>query len=156
MREMKFKFVLGCDGVTYCSSVVKTLDEMIGYNFLLDELIEDGGCKQGNIAFNDAFMSKDWVVEYMCQFTGFSDSKRTEEFPDGQEIYEHDLLEGRKGFLYKVVFENGAFYLYHANRTDERWGLLNRLYDIGMKDIFETIKVVGNIFESQTTNEEIK
>jgi uncharacterized phage protein (TIGR01671 family) len=69
------------------------------------------------------------------------------------EVYEGDLIKARKDFIYEVKFENGAFYLYHANKYDGmekiKWGLLNRFFDNDMIDILNESKVIGNIYENQ-------
>ena len=69
------------------------------------------------------------------------------------EIYENDIIRARKDYLYKVVFENGSFVLYHLNKYDGqeliRWGLLSRLFDSDMKDILEESEIIGNIYENQ-------
>jgi uncharacterized phage protein (TIGR01671 family) len=68
------------------------------------------------------------------------------------EIYENDIIRARKDYLYKVVFENGSFVLYHLNKYDGqeliRWGLLSRLFDSDMKDILEESEIIGNIYEN--------
>lgn len=69
------------------------------------------------------------------------------------EIYENDIIRARKDYLYKVVFENGSFVLYHLNKYDGRelirWGLLSRFFDSDMKDILEESEIIGNIYENQ-------
>lgn len=69
------------------------------------------------------------------------------------EVYEKDLIQARKNFIYEVKFENGAFYLYHYNKyaglEKVRWGLLNRLFDSDMQDILKECKVIGNIYKNQ-------
>ena len=56
------------------------------------------------------------------QFTGQYDSKRTKEYPNGQEIWEGDRLRYNTGFGGEpkerdgvVVFKNGAFMLDNAS-----------------------------------------
>lgn len=57
-------------------------------------------CDEGNITATDEgwdgpIIPADWV-EWL-QYTGLKDSKRTKEYPDGQEIYEGDIVhEGRQ------------------------------------------------------------
>lgn len=68
------------------------------------------------------------------------------------EIYENDIIRARKDYLYKVVFENGSFVLYHLNKYDGQelicWGLLRRFFDSDMKDILEESEIIGNIYEN--------
>ena len=81
----------------------------------------------------------------LMQYTGFKIKNI--------EIYENDIIRARKDYLYKVVFENGSFVLYHLNKYDGqeliRWGLLSRLFDSDMKDILEESEIIGNIYENQ-------
>ena len=46
------------------------------------------------------------------QFTGLRDNKRTEEYPEGQEVYESDLCE-KDGKIYQVVWMSNC----------AKWGL---------------------------------
>ena len=95
--------------------------------------------------------NKIWVLQesevdevIWCQFTGF--------IIKDKEVYEGDLIKTKKDFLYEVIFENGAFYLYHANKYDcdgrLKWGLLNRFFEADMKDILEQSEIIGNIYEN--------
>lgn len=41
--------------------------------------------------------------------SGLHDSKRNDEFPYGQEVYENDIIKDLEGNIYKVIFFNGMF-----------------------------------------------
>ena len=84
-----------------------------------------------NLAFTDEFNellayssiqvrldgSWKWIEEdefILMQFTGLKDKKRTEEFPEGQEIYEGDIIDVSMSFeggtlphIGKVVYDEG-------------------------------------------------
>ena len=71
----------------------------------------------------------------------------------GVEIYEGDILKN-KDFLYKFVYEYGSFVCLHLNEKyydgePKKWGLLSRLYDTDMVNIYNDIEVIGNIFKEQ-------
>lgn len=84
------------------------------------------------------------------EYSGFKDSTRNEEFPDGKKIYENDVLQLRnKELIYRVVFEDGAFVLYHQY---SKWGNLSRIYDADNKDIAELVEVVGHVSEFEIFN----
>lgn len=81
----------------------------------------------------------------LMQFTGLLDK-------NGKEIYEGDIVKSR--YNYQVIFEHGAFYLYHLEHKNWdgknlQWGLLNRMYDSDMKDLFKDFEVIGNIYENK-------
>ena len=87
------------------------------------------------------------------QYTGF--------IIKDKEIYEGDIIKGRKDTVYKVVFERGCFFLYHVNlfnpdKTNLRWGLLSRLFDSDMIDIEKNCEIIGNIYENQKLVNEVK
>lgn len=49
-------------------------------------------------------------IDYdIMTYSGMNDSKRTDEFPLGQEVYENDIIKDLKGNTYKVIFFNGMF-----------------------------------------------
>ena len=94
----------------------------------------------GNVLNNPYFQQQINIMQY----TGFKIKNI--------EIYENDIIRARKDYLYKVVFENGSFVLYHLNKYDGqeliRWGLLSRFFDSDMKDILEKSEIIGNIYEN--------
>ena len=78
-----------------------------------------------------------------------------------REVYEGDIIKGRKDTVYKVVFERGCFFLYHINlfdidKTNLRWGLLSRLFDSDMIDIEKDCEIIGNIYENKNLIAEVK
>jgi len=78
----------------------------------------------------------------LMTYSGLNDSKRTNELPEGQEVYEGDIIMDLNGDIYKVTFLNGKFI------ADAKSGI------IGRKDlelvISEKAYVVGNIYEKDT------
>lgn len=74
--------------------------------------------------------------------SGMNDSKRTHELPEGQEVYEGDVIMDIKGNIYKVVFFNGKFI------ADAKSEIIGRK-DLGLV-ISEKAYVVGNIYEKDT------
>ncbi|WP_163855767.1 YopX family protein [Paenibacillus elgii] len=95
--------------------------------------------------------------ETIGQYTGLRDSKRTEEFPDGQEIYEGDVFPppaaGRNENRIVVYDSEQAKYkavpvsLYHANTGNGGW----TGYELRWTD-----EVIGNIWEHPHLLEEAK
>ena len=77
----------------------------------------------------------------IMQYTGLKDQKRTEEYPEGQEIYKGDLVVDRytKVGYYPVVFLNGGFKVKGTPRGDIALGYL----------VSEGTEVVGNIYEKK-------
>ena len=77
------------------------------------------------------------------------------------EIYEGDIIKGRKDTVYKVIFERGCFFLYHLNlfnpdKTNLRWGLLSRLFDSDMIAIEIDCEIIGNIYKNKDLSSEVK
>ena len=92
------------------------------------------------------------------QYTGLKDSKRTKEFPEGQDIYEGDIVKltstmndhHQKGAvdIARVYFANGKFCIAPDG------------YEIGT-DLFSAklisiVEVIGNIYEDSHLLEESK
>lgn len=72
----------------------------------------------------------------LMQYTGLKDKKRTEEYPEGQEIYEGDLVEGywnNKAVKGEVNFREGMFGIDDGDAYS-----LNRL----------VVEVIGNVYEN--------
>ena len=97
------------------------------------------------LGLGETFIIDTDVVEIM-QYSGFKIKNR--------EVYEGDIIKGRKDTIYKVVFERGCFFLYHINlfdidKTNLRWGLLSRLFDSDMIDIEKDCEIIGNIHEKE-------
>ncbi len=97
------------------------------------------------LGLGETFIIDRDVVEIM-QYSGFKIKNR--------EVYEGDIVKGRKNTVYKVVFERGCFFLYHVNlfnidKTNLRWGLLSRLFDSDMIDIEKDCEIIGNIHEKE-------
>lgn len=73
--------------------------------------------------------------------SGLHDSKRTDKFPYGQEVYENDIIKDLEGNIYKVIFFNGMFL---ADCKVE---------DIGRKHLVSVLSdgayVIGNTYEKQ-------
>ncbi len=82
----------------------------------------------------------------LMQFTGLRDSKRTEKYPEGQEIYEGDVVRGRwlnegEDLLGVVVFHDAGFIVKRINGPDkDKWDLLHTSVD--------GYKVIGNIHDN--------
>lgn len=81
-----------------------------------------------------------WVKvhpESVGQYTGLRDSKRTKEYPNGQEIYEGDIVRhATDEGVYKVIFEDGGFYV-------------KNLFEYDFQTINEyPLEVIGNIYEN--------
>ena len=97
------------------------------------------------LGLGETFIIDTDVVEIM-QYSGFKIKNR--------EVYEGDIIKGRKDTAYKVVFERGCFFLYHINlfdtdKTNLRWGLLSRLFDSDMIDVKKDCEIIGNIYEKE-------
>jgi hypothetical protein len=80
------------------------------------------------------------------QFTGLKDNKRTIEFPNGQDIYEGDIINCfdayGKNCKTEVRFSEGAF-LVDCENSDYN------ITAIGFLDEETEIEVIGNIHENK-------
>ena len=89
--------------------------------------------------------------ESVGQFTGLRDIVRTEEFPEGQETFEDDLLQSQVGAMYiwQVKFEDGAYILEQINGPKKR-GKQRHVQDFCCKDDLELYQLVkiGNIYDN--------
>ena len=81
----------------------------------------------------------------LLQYTGMNDSKRTEEYPNGQEIYEGDIIRDISGHTKNliVVFLYGGFKC--SLSTND-----NNISSIPFYEgLAKTIEVIGNIYENK-------
>jgi len=96
-----------------------------------------------------------WGNNYGCdidrielmQFTGLKDNKRTKEYPNGQEIYEGDIVKLTDYHGERIViidFGNGTFYYKGDGFSDEY--LFNALNKT----------IIGNIYENPELLEDYK
>ena len=87
----------------------------------------NGAWIKGNGVLHSGNHSYAWIVrivngaadlvpvkpETVCQYSGLRDDKRTEEYPEGQRMFEGDIVTGLFSFgmsIYAVVaFQDGAF-----------------------------------------------
>ena len=73
------------------------------------------------------------------QFTGLHDKKRTKEYPDGQEIYEGDIVKEKWCVdNFTVIFQHGCF-LAHDGRGPF----------LILDDRHLDYEVIGNIYENK-------
>ena len=77
------------------------------------------------------------------QYTGLNDSKRTPEFPEGQEIYEGDIVV-KDGKRYVIRYSIHSFDL--ACSTDD-WPKRKDGYSY-LATSWSDIKVIGNIHDN--------
>lgn len=100
--------------------------------------------------------SYEWEVYGASSYNGDVLMQSTGIFTkDKQEIFEGDVLKNKE-FLYKVVYENGSFVCYHLNEKDwegspRKWGLLSRIYDADMRDIYNDLQIIGNVHDNPPT-----
>lgn len=67
------------------------------------------------------------------QYTGLKDKKRTKEYPDGQEIYEGDIVKDNEGYTTDVGLSEGVFFI----------------QNIPSRPLREfVVEVVGNIYDN--------
>lgn len=83
------------------------------------------------------------------QFTGLRDSKRTEEYPNGQEIYEGDYLRCKKyigGNFVEYCYELGYVEFIHGAFGLHRKQGFYRPFKDWLEDY--ELEVIGNIYEN--------
>jgi hypothetical protein len=83
----------------------------------------------------DQNATSDW---YVMQYTGLKDKKRTPDYPDGQEIYEGDVVRvggypSEAVVTSRVVYYKNGFYLDQGIMVN--WNA-------------EDVEVIGNIYEN--------
>ena len=87
------------------------------------------------------------ALEESQQFTGRRDSKRTEEFPEGQEIYAGDQLSAPTSPTYTVVWSD----------IEARWCMTGESRDGGFQipltNGLDFLRVIGTIHDKEVSNE---
>jgi len=92
------------------------------------------------------------IPETVGQYVGLNDSKRTKEYPEGQEIYSGDFIKDAQGSIYIVYWDKGecAFKLdykyYHHRDKDECHTYLPMYSRKG--------EVIGNIHDNPELKED--
>ncbi len=89
---------------------------------------------------------KNWEI---MEYTGLRDSKRTKEYPEGQEIYDGDILDctykfdGCKKHKLKVVWQEdaGRFWLHNIGECHQP-NVRKNIWDM------TSSKIIGNIKEN--------
>ena len=74
-------------------------------------------------------------------YSGMNDSKRTDEFPYGQEVYENDIIKDLDGNIYEVIFFNGMFL------ADTESEIIGRNYLVSV--LTDGAYVIRNTYEKQ-------
>ncbi|KPV60743.1 hypothetical protein QJ48_04265 [Paenibacillus sp. A3] len=82
------------------------------------------------------------------QYTGLRDIKRTEEYPNGQEIYEGDVVKAREQsnmatFTGYVHFLNGQYWVNYIGYESYYVPLIQLV-----NAVYEPIEVIGNIYDN--------
>lgn len=118
--------------------------------FILNSKIHTQKKRSGGVTIGDKLEQYEVIPETVGEFTGLKDRKRTEEFPEGQEVYEGDKITCRQyiggnfvEYAYEkgyVGFKNGAFYLV---REQGFYRTLDWLVEMDYE-----IEVTGNIKEA--------
>jgi len=105
-------------------------------------------------ASEDWYLPK-WKDRYeVMEFTGLRDNERTEEYPEGQDIYEGDIFQHQFGNKIRGIIKLGEY----QNPNDDNHGGHVGFYvdwkgDNGLyrKDLAYWVKVshvIGNIYEN--------
>lgn len=122
--------------------------------WIYGDLIHD--IKTGRMAISTQKNLTEVIPKTIGQFTGLYDSKRTEEYPNGQPIYEGDIIKSNKS-KYKKFNEGGIYEVYfneflcHYALIDSshKWNHKNEQYDnyslTGAKT--KDFEVIGNIHQ---------
>lgn len=76
----------------------------------------------------------------LCRSTGLRDSKRTKEFPEGEMIFEFDIIKSDCGDVYLIEFDDGSFVVKMNNENKARQSIF--------KNWMSRMEIIGNIFEN--------
>ena len=139
MREIKFRFFSNPDEKMYALT-------LLGLNWAWES---DPPVYEGKNVWDSrgGIRVQRYSDGHLMQFTGLRDSKRTEEYPGGQEIFEGDIVlcsgignNANEEYNTEIVFceEKAAFML---DAGCELFGFTE------MSELCE-IEVIGNIYEN--------
>lgn len=81
----------------------------------------------------------------VMQYTGLKDSKHTEEYPEGQEGYENDIIRERKS-VGVIVFKDGRF--------EVDWKINADFWSEAIQYHLPNGEIIGNTFENPELLEE--
>lgn len=123
------------------------------WNKELKEMIEVDGCwfeEQGN--YQETNLSEVAYGYILMQYTGLKDNKRTEKYPEGQRIFEGDILAYPNPTVKTVV----RFGIYDNEELYEEYEYGSGFYlekngkcSGGMELNTSMIEVIGNIYENK-------
>jgi len=82
------------------------------------------------------------VPETVGMYTGLRDCKRTEEYPEGQKIWEGDLFYEDGGKIMEIVYEDGCFWGKWIKHREHRTALFV------LQGWWEHVKVIGNKWQN--------
>lgn len=132
----------------------KREDGKWAHGFYYAYIRDDNGQKEHCILQDISSLTQDFKINYVDpatvgQYTGVKDSKRTEEYPEGQEIYEGDILHHKwdsgndiwEETISEVKFSKGAFVVDDKKRSD--W-----LLSLHALPKWAELKVIGNIHDN--------
>ena len=118
-RETKYRGISKETGNAVYGSLVNNIYKLSATGEFIPYIFTTDNCEKCDMVLkcdnNEEFFGCDSAfVEVVpgteAQFTGLKDCKRTEEFPEGQEIYEGDIVDFRRGErrLY-IAFNSGQW-----------------------------------------------
>lgn len=106
--------------------------------FSLPEILYEG----------DGFNTPTLTQMVLMQYTGLKDSKRTKEYPEGQEIYEGDIVRSITGKAASAVGEEGVIKWYSCPPGfGVKWEYISNCRI--EREWLEDMEVIGNIYEDR-------
>lgn len=105
--------------------------------------------QDGDVLYPDYY---DVDADTIGLYTGVNDTKRTEEFPEGQPIFVGDIVDGmyRCGMTFKsvVVFESGSYGLAWVYNGFRHFSAFTSICNVNLE-------VIGNIHDNEELLEEM-
>jgi hypothetical protein len=82
----------------------------------------------------------------IMQYTGLKDNKRTPEYPEGQEIYEGDIVRIKGAYFKKTIAEN---FVIEYDESRAWFGVVDALHTVSLNtfNCEEDVEVIGDIYE---------